>query len=186
VTPRCIVLDPQGRKALGEGATGQQYIETVPARRLSIPRDGRRRRRHTRLALDNVSVAGRQDAPQEQYAFTVFERTFEDFGLPQAIRTPTTACPLPRRTPSMASVNCPSDGCGSASTSNAANPGIPKTMAAINGCTSRSQLAVSPSWPAHRLRGARSGCDRPSLDAGLPRALFTQTAGHSRATTFTP
>ena len=51
---------------------------------------------------------------QEHFAFTVFERTFKEFGLPQAIRTDNGvpfACPMR----STASANWPSGGCASGS-----------------------------------------------------------------------
>ena len=54
---------------------------------------------------------------KERYAFAVFERAFQDFGLPQAIRTDNGR--LRRRTRSMGSVNSPCGGYGSASPSNA-------------------------------------------------------------------
>ena len=63
---------------------------------------------------------------QERFAFTVFERTFKEFGLPQAIRTDN-GVPVRRpRTRSTASASWPSGGCGSGFRSNGSNPGIPQ------------------------------------------------------------
>jgi hypothetical protein len=74
---------------------------------------------------------------QEKFAFTVFERTFTEFGLPHTIRTDTTACPLPPPTRSMASASSPSGGSASASTSSASNPGILSKTAGTNVCILR-------------------------------------------------
>ena len=73
---------------------------------------------------------------QEKFAFTVFERTFKEFGLPRTPFAPTTACPLPPPTRCMASASSPSGGSASASTSSASNPDIPSKTAGTNACIS--------------------------------------------------
>ncbi len=74
---------------------------------------------------------------QEEFAFTVFERAFKEFGLPardphrqrRALRRP------PTRSTASASWRC--GGCASASRSSASSPAIPSRTAATSGCISR-------------------------------------------------
>jgi len=66
---------------------------------------------------------------QERFAFTVFERTFKEFGLPQVIRTDNGVPSGP------ASSRC--GGFASEFRSSAASRAIRRTTAAMNACISR-------------------------------------------------
>ena len=73
---------------------------------------------------------------QEKFAFTVFERTFKEFGLPHAIRTDN-GVPFASAHAlyglSKLAVWC----CGSGLRSSGLSQAIPSRTAATNGCTSR-------------------------------------------------
>jgi len=72
---------------------------------------------------------------QEKFAFTVFERTFKEFGLPRVIRTDN-GVPFASRPPTRStdSASCPSGGSGSASRWNGSRPVIRNKTAGTNGC----------------------------------------------------
>ena len=71
---------------------------------------------------------------QEKLAFTVFERTFKEFGCRTAFG-PITASPLRPRMRSMGSASSRCGGSAWASRSSGSNPAIPNKMAATSGCT---------------------------------------------------
>jgi homeodomain-containing protein len=70
---------------------------------------------------------------QEKFAFTVFERTFKEFGLPRGFG-PTTACRSRPPMRSTASANSQSGGSVSGSRSSASSPAIRNRMAGMSGC----------------------------------------------------
>ena len=70
---------------------------------------------------------------QEQFAFTVFERTFQEFGLPQGSGLTTASRSRPPRR-STGSVSCPSGGCAWGFRSSASNPATRNKTADTNAC----------------------------------------------------
>jgi transposase InsO family protein len=70
---------------------------------------------------------------QEQFAFTVFERTFKEFGLPQGIRTDN-GVPFASAQASTDSVNCPCGGYASGFRSSASHPASRNQTAGTSGC----------------------------------------------------
>jgi transposase InsO family protein len=76
------------------------------------------------------------ESTREDLAITGFEQLFAERGLPGAIRSQTTACPLPARMPSSTSPSSPCGGSGSASASSASSQAIRSKTAGTNACTS--------------------------------------------------
>ena len=73
---------------------------------------------------------------QEKFAFTIFERTFKEFGLPLAIRTDN-GVPFASAHALYGLSKLRSGGCASASRSSGSSPGIRSKMVAMSACISR-------------------------------------------------
>ena len=73
---------------------------------------------------------------REAYAFTVFERLFQERGLPANIRSDNGVPFASAHALFTTSAASPSGGCGSASASSASSPDIPSRTAGTNACTS--------------------------------------------------
>jgi len=71
---------------------------------------------------------------KEAYAFTVFERTFKDFGLPRAIRTDN-GIPFASRSAFFGLSKLSVGGCGWGSASSASSPATLSRTAATSACT---------------------------------------------------
>jgi putative transposase len=70
---------------------------------------------------------------QERYAFGVFERAFQDFGLPQAIRTDN-GVPFASAHALYGSASCRCGGCDSGFSWSGSRRGTPNRMAVMSGC----------------------------------------------------
>ena len=71
---------------------------------------------------------------QERFAFTAFDHTFKEFGLPAAIRTDN-GVPFARRRRSIDSASWPSGGSAWGFGSSGSNPGTRSRTAGTSGCT---------------------------------------------------